>query len=53
MALVNIVKDASCDPVHEYNFRNNNHTKLLNPRTERFFFLDEFIGWNNCFYTIL
>ena len=34
--LVNIVKEASFDPVHEYNLRNNNPIKLLNPRTERF-----------------
>ena len=34
--LVNIVKEVSYDPVHEYNLRNNNPTKLLNPRTERF-----------------
>ena len=34
--LVNIFKEASYDPVHEYNLRNNNPIKLLNPRTERF-----------------
>ena len=35
--LVNIVnKEASYDPIHEYNLRNNNPIKLLNPRTERF-----------------
>ena len=34
--VVNIVKKASYDPVHEYNLRNNNPIKLLNPRTERF-----------------
>ena len=34
--LVDIVKEASYDPIHEYNLRNNNPIKLLNPRTERF-----------------
>ena len=34
--LVNIVKEASYDPAHEYNLRNNNPIKLVNSRTERF-----------------
>ena len=34
--LVNIVKEVSYDPVHEYIVRSNNPIKLLNPRTERF-----------------
>ena len=34
--LVNMVKEASYHPVHDYNLRNNNPIKLLNPRTERF-----------------
>ena len=34
--LANIVKEVSYDPIHEYNLRNNNPIKLLNPRTERF-----------------
>ena len=34
--LFNIVKEASYDPIHEYNLRNNNPNKLFNPRTERF-----------------
>ena len=34
--LVNIVKDASYDPIHEYNLRNNIPIKIINPRTERF-----------------
>ena len=33
--LVNIVKEASYDPIHEYNLRNNYPIKLLNPRTGR------------------
>ena len=34
--LINIVKEASYDPIHEYNLWNNNPIKLLNPWTERF-----------------
>lgn len=34
--LVNIVKESSYGLAHEYNLRNNNPTKLLNPWTERF-----------------
>ena len=32
---LNIIKEASLCPVHEYNLRNSNPTKLLNLRTER------------------